>query len=340
MRLNHMKISKLVAGAVVVVAVGATIFAAWKFRSAAEMVETRAEALKRSQEVRARIAGLEDKMAAETKRAEAVESDNAMLARAVQTSQAAVAKRMAAPLPTLTREAFDARVKRAVAAVNDGEAGAALSELLACWELGKTRVGGLEPVHSTQLLGALIKLGENYPPALAALREKMEKARKRVLASSDDTEPITELGAIARALKDKETMVALYDAIPQGDARRRMVAIFGADGFIAAKRYADVLLGRSWASMSSSFESMRLDRPLPRGSDASRAEKIRTMLRSHAVTSAAENIEVLAGGGDLVHARELAGRVLAYDGSEATRALLLKHLERAGQAGLLKEAGK
>jgi hypothetical protein len=335
-----MNISKFVAGAVVVVAVGAAIFAAWKFRSAAEMAETRAAAMRRSQEVRARIEGLEDKMAAETKRAEAVESDNAMLASAVQTSQAAVAKRIAAPLPTLTREAFDARVKSAVAKAKDVEVGEALRELLACWELGKTRAGGLEPAHSTQLLGALINLGENYPPALAALREKMEKARKRVLASSDDMEPITELAAIARALKDKEAMVVLYDAIPEGDARRRMVAIYGADGFIAAKRYADVLLGRSWASMSSRFESMRLERPLPRGSDASRAEKIRTMLRSHAVTSAAENIEVLAGGGDLVHARELAGRVLAYDGSEATRALVQKHLERAGQAGLLREVGK
>jgi hypothetical protein len=57
--------------------------------------------------------------------------------------------------------------------------------------------------------------------------------------------------------------------------------------------------------------------------------------RRAVVSDAAKSIEVLAGAGDLVHAREFAGKVLAFDGSAETRELLQRHLARAGQPGLL-----
>jgi hypothetical protein len=335
-----MNITKLTASALILAAVGAAGFGVRAFRAASEAGDAHASVVKRSGEVRARTAIVEKQLAQETKRAESVESDNTALAHAVRTAQAALTEPVAPPAPALTREAFDARVRSAVAKASEGEAGLALSELLRSWELGKARPGGLEPGHSTQLLGAFVRLGERYPEALAALREKMTTARGRVLGNPDDTEPIGELAAIARALKDEQTLVELYDAIPAGDARRRIVAIFGAEDFIAAKRYSDVLVGRSYGAISSSFE-MSIRQPPLSGATPERAEKIKVMLQRHAVTSAAKNIEVLAGAGDLRHARELAGRVLALDGSEATRALVQKHLERAGQAGLLTpEAGK
>lgn len=330
-----MNFSKRAVGAVAVVALGAASFGMLKFRAAAEMAETRAATLARSEEVRTRIASLEKKRVSETKRAEAVEADNVALASAVQKVQVAVEKRAAAPAPVLTREALDSRVKGAVAKAKDGEAGAALSELLACWELGKTRVGGLEPVHSTLLLGALLKLGESYPPAITVLREKMEKARQRMLGSPDDMEPLREMGSIARALKDEQAMVALYDTIPEGDARRAKVAIYAADGLIAARRYGDALTGRTYPTMISRFEINSQFKTMP-GATAEMAER----MKSYAMTSAAQDVEVLAGAGDLVHARELATRILALDGSEATRALLQAHLARAGQAGLVKVGGK
>ena len=331
-----MNVRLLTIGMVAVLALGAAGVGVSERTTAQELAEAQTRAQRTSEDVRGRIASLEKQLWSATKRAEAIESDNAALARAVETAQVALAKRAAAPVPGLTREAFDARVKRAVANAKDGEAGAALTELLACWELGKTRAGGLEPVHSTALLGAWTKLGENHPAALSVLREKMEKARQRILGSPDDTEPLKDLSAMARALKDEHAMVALYDAIPEGDARRAKVAIFAAEGLIAARRYREVLTGRSYGSMSSSFEMNSRFNVMP-GATPETAER----MKSYALTSAAKNIEVLAGAGDLAHARELTGRVLELDNSEATRALLQAHLERAGQAGLLaKEAGK
>ena len=162
----------------------------------------------------------------------------------------------------------------------------------------------------------------------------MEKARQRILGSPDDLEPLKDLSAMARALKDEPTMVALYDAIPEGDARRPKVAIYAAEGLIAEKRYREVLTGRTYGSMSSSFEMNSRFNTMP-GATAEIAER----MKGYAVTAAAKNIEVLAGAGDLAHARELAGRLLALDNSEATRALLQTHLERAGQAGLVAKPG-
>ncbi len=91
--------------------------------------------------------------------------------------------------------------------------------------------------------------------------------------------------------------------------------------------------------MSSMFEMTSAR--ITGSASAAMPERARTAGRSYAISSAAQNIEVLAGAGDLAHARELAGRLLAFDGSEATRALLQKHLERAGRADLLSAgAGK
>ncbi len=329
-----MNITKLTCGAVVLVALGVAGFGVREYRAAGEATEALAEAKQSNAEARAKIASLEAKLVTETKRTDAVESDNAALASAVQKAQAALVK-PAAPVVARTRAAFDARVKAAVALAKEGEADAALRELLECWAEGQKRGGGLEPVHSTMLLSAWIKLGEQHPPALAVLREKMEKARQRVLGSPDDMEPVKEMGAIARALRDDRAMVALFDAIPEGDARRKRVAIYAVDDLIAAKRYSDALLGKGYMVMSSGFE---MTSGFATRSGAT--EQMVTRMKSFAVASAAKNIEVLAGTGDLVHARELAGRVLALDGSEATRALLQKHLERAGQPGLLRDAGK
>ena len=57
-----------------------------------------------------------------------------------------------------------------------------------------------------------------------------------------------------------------------------------------------------------------------------------------AITSAALGVEILAGAGDVAHTRELGEKLLAYDGREETRALLQKHLERAGRPELLRRS--
>jgi hypothetical protein len=83
--------------------------------------------------------------------------------------------------------------------------------------------------------------------------------------------------------------------------------------------------------MSSSFEVM-LNRP--------ESPKDNKEYDDYVVTTGAKNVEVLAGVGDLAHARVMIGRVLNYDHSEATTLALKARLERAGHPELLDELGK
>ncbi len=64
-------------------------------------------------------------------------------------------------------------------------------------------------------------------------------------------------------------------------------------------------------------------------------EVIRKTQREYLITSTARNIELRAGVGDLDHARSLAARLLTFDGSPDTKALLQQHVARAGQPALI-----
>jgi hypothetical protein len=195
----------------------------------------------------------------------------------------------------------------------------------------RDRIGRLETKLLTETRQADAVERDNA--ALAALRERFDQARRRVLGNPDDLQPLGMMSSIARALGDDQALVAVYDAIPPGDDRRKSVAIYAQPGLIAARRYNDALFGRPYSSMSSSFELQTQYFVAPKAVGV--PEQSAPRLKAHVVTSTATNIEILAGAGDLAHARELAARLLAVDNSQATRDLLQQHLERAGQPGLL-----
>jgi hypothetical protein len=81
------------------------------------------------------------------------------------------------------------------------------------------------------------------------------------------------------------------------------------------------------------FEHSLAERELPAGTP--NADQIRVESRAFTITDTAKNIEMLAGAGELANARSLAERLLRYDASDATKALVQKHIERAGQPTLL-----
>ena len=105
---------------------------------------------------------------------------------------------------------------------------------------------------------------------------------------------------------------------------------------VGAQRYRDAISGRPYETISTLFDLTSKERPLP--ANIANSEAIQKTQRDYVINSTATSVEALAGAGDLVHARALAGRLLAYDGSPGTIAILQQHLSRAGQAGLLDNA--
>ena len=295
-------------------------------------------ALGTAEQASAKIADLEVRLRAESDRAKATESDNAKLTAAIEKAEAAkVSARKAAPA-TLTQQAVRARYERARELVKNGDPAEALRELLWCFDEGMVGNASYAGVRSSYVLSAIMELGRQYPAALAALHERRDRAQQRIQSGGGDNGEIPDLVALNRVLGEDQLTLAVFDQLPPGDRKRQMMAIYAGETLLENRRYGDVLLGRSYASMSSQFEMTTQERPLP--ANVSDPERLRSAQRGYAITANANNIEVLAGVGDLAHARALADRLLAYDNTESTRALIQQRAERAGHPELLAPASK
>lgn len=233
----------------------------------------------------------------------------------------------------VTRDAVEARYKHAQDLASRGDAAAALKEFLWCFDEGMPRVTGYGGVRTSFLLSEIAKLGEQYPDALAALRERRDKALQRMLASATDSDAAMEFSALNRALKQDQNTLAVFDQLPADDQRRQTLASSAYDQLVTAQRYGDALLGKSYAQISAQFEIMAAERPLP--ANIPNPEMLQKAQHDYLISSTAKNVEVLAGAGDLEHARALAARVLAFDRSPEARTLLQQHAARAGQPELL-----
>lgn len=236
----------------------------------------------------------------------------------------------------VTSGMVQARWRRAQQLAKDGDPAEALKELIWCYDVGMVQISSMSGLRSSSATSALAKLGERYPQALEALRERRDKARKRVLADETDYTAASEFGSINRALKDDAANIALYDQMPPGDRRRGSLAFSSREFLVDQQRYKDAIAGWSYSLMSSSFERGSNAESLP--ANLPNREEQQRQSRERFIVTTSRNIEVLAGSGDLANARTLAQRLLAYDNTETTKALIQKHAERAGQPGLLKPA--
>jgi hypothetical protein len=236
----------------------------------------------------------------------------------------------------ITGNLVQERFQRARELAKSGQPEAALREFLWCFDVGMKRVSGLAAIRLSALVMDIGELGKRYPEALTALRVRRDQIEARVLASESDFDAVSELSALNRTLDENDRSIELYDRLPAGDRRRRALAGGAFESLVDSQRYAAALEGRPYSSMSSAFEAQIQERP--QSAALPNADAVRKAMRNGAVTGTARNIEVLAGAGDLEHARSLIERLLAYDGSEETKAALQTHLERAGHAELLSPA--
>lgn len=325
--------TKQAAIALAALAVAAAIFSGWKFSTATKTRDELAALHARHEVTVSRVKILESRLAAETERAHAVESDNALLAAALKKAETAQAEKAAKAAVPVTREMVTQRLQRAQALARNGDPAEALRELIWCEE-GYRRLGGsMMGVGINGVISALGVLGARYPEALAVLRERRDQLRQQVLAGPGGSDAVGEFAVVARTLKDDQAVLDLFDQVPPGDRRKKSLGIFVFEQLLTARRYDDAAEGRSYSSMTMRFEMDTQERPLP--ANIPNQELIRERSRKAAINATAKNIEVLAGAGDLAHARTLADRLLAYDNSEATKTLIQKHAERAGHPELL-----
>ncbi len=295
-------------------------------RAVREHVLAREQAEAGQAELKRRAEQAETQAAAAEQRAKAAEEDNAKLLAAIR-KQSAVrtastdALRAAAKEP-LTRDQVDARWRHAQELAKTGDPAEALRELLWCFDDGMPQVASYGGVRRSFLLSVIAKLGEKYPAALEALRERRDAAQRRLVLSENDYDAVANFGAINRVLKDAESTLAVMEQFPPGDRRRRTLASSAIDELVKQRRYDHAMEARTFDQMVQFFMSLK--------SGASSAER-----KKSTVQYVAKYVEILAGAGQTEQAREFARQVLDFEGSQSTRELLAGHATRAGHPGLL-----
>jgi thiol-disulfide isomerase/thioredoxin len=234
-----------------------------------------------------------------------------------------------------TRDAVKARYELGQALARQGAESEALREYLWCYDVGMVQEASYAGVRGSFLLSSIKQLGRTHPPALVALRERRDEAERRMLGGAEDRRAAMDFASLNGALDENDRTLAVFDALPPGDARRQGMLARVFDLLVAAKRYQDAAVAVPLAQMRTqlerNLESMERMSKLPR--PAGQANPF----SNYVVSTTLKHIEVLAGSGQLDGARELAVQALKIDTSDDTRQRLRAAVERAGQPVLAGE---
>lgn len=217
-----------------------------------------------------------------------------------------------------TREELLTRRLKARALKNEGRFSEALAEYLWVFDSGRLlrladrRVG---------LLTEIAALGAHYPQARDALRERIALAAKLLENSPGDEEALKDLVALNRVLEQEDRTIALYDSLSSADPMRKKLAAELFEPLVNAGRYQDAMVGTTYARIARSFDNRSAH---DTGSQA---------WRNLVVQKTLNEIEALAGIGNIEHAAELSKKLLSYSNDELTKEMLRRALARAGKSG-------
>lgn len=158
--------------------------------------------------------------------------------------------------------------------------------------------------------------------SIAALVTLRDSAQAQWRAPNAWSEGAIEIAWLNERLGESQRTIALHDSLPAEDRNRPLLVRIAQAAFVEARRYADVLAGKPPREMMAAIERApeqwaKLDATL------------QDRFRQSVVDAALANIEVLTGAGKTDDAHALTEKLLAFDPSEATRAALQRHLDRA-----------
>ena len=227
-----------------------------------------------------------------------------------------------------------ARMQFGVALAQKGRDAEALAEYLWCFDHGAEASPAFVGVRVSFLLMNIKNLAAQYPPARQALETRRDERQAKVEAGSTDAQTITDLISLDNYLDQKEKNFAVFDRLPAGSKTRELISPLLMDQFLEAKRYADVLQGTDGqAAFKKAVD--RFNKMLDSlGKDNPMIKQVEDYGRQFAVKTGAHGFEALAGLKRNQDGKDLAGQVLEFDSTPATRASLAEAAQRAGSAEL------
>lgn len=315
-----MLFSKIQVAAATAILLAASAGLMWEHRENARL---RTEAASQNAAAIANTMALKKQLETQAARASSAEADvNALLTAIPTTTEKS--RSSAPPLPHRASFGFDqlhAVSQRVGQLRREGKPQEALEECLRSYrEARAIRPGSPE---NQILIGSIVGLSQSFPPATAALRQLREEALQEFQVNPADRNRGTEVAQLNLRLGENARTVALYDTLPPESPLRQSFSLIAYDAFVDARRYADAMVGKTFGNMLNELDLLARHAGPFAGPNQAGAHAL-------VVGSAAKNIEVLTGAGQLSEARMLTEKLLAFDRSDATRALVQQHTERAG----------
>jgi thiol-disulfide isomerase/thioredoxin len=230
----------------------------------------------------------------------------------------------------------NARMQVGVALAQKGKDAEALDEYLWCFDHGLEAGPAFTGVRVSFLLSYIKQLAADYPPAGKALEARRDAAQARLAAGARDYQTVQDLVSLNNALGQKEKNFAVFDQLPAGNKGKDVILRLYADQFLQAKRYSDVLEGTDGIAPFKKSVDQFNQMLNPIAKDNPMRERMEETMRQLTVNAGAQYFEALAGLKRNQEGRELAGQILKFDSSPATRTLLVEAAVRAGDADLAK----
>lgn len=187
----------------------------------------------------------------------------------------------------------------------------------------------------TRLLVAFGSHADEDSDIYAVLVERRDVAENRILDPDADSSVARDLVRTNKALDDAADSIAIFDALPEGDARKESLRRDLFRDLVEAGRYEDAAKNRPYWAISRIFDTAPYSGLSGKLMTFWMNQEHRNTHRKVVVELTALNIEMLAGIGDVEHAIDLTARVLDYDNSPETISLLEDHLSRVGGEDIL-----
>ncbi len=255
-----------------------------------------------------------------------------------------------------------ARMHLGDALAEKGNHAGALEEYLWCFDHGNENSAGFYGVRLSFLLGKITRLGQQYPPALEALRERRDAAAEAVRQSTggnsekttkprakkssfwsgllggeshrDSTfEKAHDFAAINRELGENRTTLALYDEVREkkGVNAGALDLLFKEviDELLKLRRYNDIANGAGdvKAQINQEIQSFKMMETYFK--NANMPEEMINGQRRQVVTKGAKYYEAFLGARQIDKANGVADQLLKFDPSGNSYETLVRAALRA-----------
>ncbi|NOX57362.1 MAG: thioredoxin family protein, partial [Planctomycetes bacterium] len=239
-----------------------------------------------------------------------------------------------------------ARMKYADSLVQAGKPKDALAEYLWCFDEGAKHNISFSGVRLSFLTSNIARLGQTYPPALDALRQRRDLAKAQLLegeprkssfwsffSGNDPTEnPVSEFVSLNKSLDEDGESLKMYDKLRKEHPDWLSVKLLRTRVFrqlLKAKRYQEIAES---TNVDRKIEQMRIDdeeffQSLPKD----RREELSKVLRQSLIRDMVKHYEVFVGIDDQVNAARFAKRAIDTDDSASTYNLLAWHAYLSGK---------